>query len=72
MSDDADGLLVCRVSELQPGDWIAAGTNLGSLTTAETLKVKEVGQAAQGRVALTLSRAGTIFVNGQLIVQLSD
>lgn len=69
---ELDSVLVCKVCELQRGDRIPSGTNLGYVTTADSVTIKSVAPAEQGRYAVTFARVGTLFVNGDLIVQVID
>jgi hypothetical protein len=64
-----DGV-ICKVRELQPGDKIAYGTLLGLLKTAEDVTVKSLEEADREQWALTLFRVGTIYVSGELLVEL--
>jgi hypothetical protein len=65
--------VVCKVKELRFPDRIPYGTVIGPLIAADTLVVSRVFEADEGKWALVLARVGTIYVNGDLMVEiLSD
>jgi hypothetical protein len=72
VSRDNRDTIVCKVSELQPMDKLIYGTSLGSISASDDLTVKAIERADKGRYALTLFRVGTVFVPGDLMVEIVD
>lgn len=61
---------IVKVKDLQNGDKIAYGSVLGFVTAADDLTVKSIEEAAKGHYAVTLYRVGTLFLIGELAVEL--
>ena len=72
MSIMSDSRLVeiIKVKDLEPGDKITYGTLLGFVTAADDLTVKSIEEAAKGHYAVTFYRVGTLFLIGDLPVEL--
>jgi hypothetical protein len=61
---------IIKVKDLMPGDKVAYGALLGSVTAADILTVKSVEPALKGHYAVTFHRVGTLFLMGEATVEL--
>jgi hypothetical protein len=58
-----------KVEDLEPFDLIVGGSVLGQVHFIDTVKVKLVRAAEQGKCMVTLFTVGTIFAHGDTLVE---
>lgn len=59
---------VVSIAELEPGDRIAPGTVLGSLSVVDIVSVKHINPADNDKFAVTFYNQGTLFLHRSLLV----
>jgi hypothetical protein len=71
MQSDNEETIVCKVKDLKMFDTVLHSQTLGALATADNLTVKHTNEADFGKWAITFFGVGTIFVHGNITVEIT-